>query len=56
MQIKDLNQAFIARVHHDRTFDDGRKLKAVAEGLDLPFRGKAWVKVQGKYMQTRHKV
>jgi len=56
LQIKDLNQAFIARVHHDRTLDDGRKLKAVAEGLDLPFRGKAWVKVQGKYMQTRHKV
>jgi hypothetical protein len=50
LQIKDLNQAFIARVHHDRTLDDRRKLKAVAEGLGLPFRGKAWVKVQGKYM------
>jgi hypothetical protein len=49
LQIKDLNQAFIARVHHDRTLDDGRKLKAVAEGLDLPFCGKAWLKVQGKY-------
>ena len=59
LQIKDLNQAFIARVHHDRTqrpLAAGRKLKAVAEGLGLPFRGKAWVKVQGKYMQTRHKV
>jgi hypothetical protein len=50
LQIKDLNQAFIARVHHDRTLDDGRKLKAVAEGMDLPFRGKAWLKVQGKYL------
>jgi len=53
LQIKDLNQAFIARVHHDRTQRPaaaGRKLKAVAEGMDLPFRGKAWLKVQGKYL------
>jgi hypothetical protein len=53
LQIKDLDQAFIARVHHDRTQRPaaaGRKLKAVAEGLDLPFRGKAWLKVQGKYL------
>jgi hypothetical protein len=47
-----LGEGFVVRVYHDRLLDDGRRLGAVAEGLALPHRAWAWLKVRGRYRRV----